>query len=691
MRRLLPFASHAWTAWPIFALGLAPCVVSGLGACGSDSSSTESAKAATSSLFVVPGNLDELDGLHFFDHPWPSDLRRDADGSAHWAGWPNPVSVPLVTQYIDDTKGLLHGFSPVAAAYLRFTGPIDPSSLPADPPASIANDAAIQIIDVDPASPERGTRKLAQFRWQESEGVYLPANTLAVLPMLGRPLRPSTRYAIVATNKLRAAGGGPVNVSAELQAVLGRSPVTPQTSTARDLFAPAIAEIAQAGVAADDVVHLTVFTTNDPTSETFAIMDDIHANVPAPTARDWQRKETRADYDVYEGVYGPSPNYQAGNIPFEQPADGGGFVFENGKPKVQNTFDPRFALAVPNATRCPMPTAGYPIVVYAHGTGGDYRSFIGDGTAQALAQRCLASIGTDQIFHGTRPGAPAPNDPSAETTIQLLFFNLNNPLAARSSNRQSSVDVAQEARLFGETHVVVPAAQSTTGQDIAFDASRILFFGHSQGGLNGPLFLAGSSSARGGVLSGAGSVLGVALLEKTEPVDIAATFRFLVGLNAETGVELDAFHPIITLAQSLVDTADPIHYGSFITRAPRPGASPKSIFQTEGIRADGSGDSYAPPHGIEALAVAIGLPRLAPGIRPIQEAGWAALGDVNVPADGLSGNLASGQASGAIAQFVPAANSDGHFVVFDVPAARAQAAQFCRNLADDPRGRIPAP
>jgi hypothetical protein len=42
-----------------------------------------------------------------------------------------------------------------------------------------------------------------------------------------------------------------------------------------------------------------------------------------------------------------------------------------------------------------------------------------------------------------------------------------------------------------------------------------------------------------------------------------------------------------------------------------------------------------------------------------------------------------------LAQFLPPA-SDGHFVVFDVPAAREMAAQFCRNLADDPHGRVPA-
>jgi hypothetical protein len=55
----------------------------------------------------------------------------------------------------------------------------------------------------------------------------------------------------------------------------------------------------------------------------------------------------------------------------------------------------------------------------------------------------------------------------------------------------------------------------------------------------------------------------------------------------------------------------------------------------------------------------------------------------------LQGNLAGGQASGVLGQFVPAPNDDGHFVAFDVPAAHAQVGTFCESLAADPKGRVP--
>jgi hypothetical protein len=662
------------------------------------SSSSESGPTSSTSgpapIFSVPASLDELSDTKFFDHPFPSDLRRDADGSSRWKGFPNPRVLPILDNYVGALGGLLKGFSPQAAIYLRFTSAIDQGTLPKDPPSSIADGASVAIVDVDPASPEHGKKKLAQIKWRAEEGVYYQPNTLVVMPMLGEPLLPKTKYAVVVTNKVHADGGAPIVPNDDLAQTIGTKPVTDKTRGANAIFAPAVAELDKVGIHAADIVHMTVFTTDDPTEETFAAFDDVKASVPAPTASGWKATDQQTSYDVYEGSYGPSPNYQAGNVPYKKPADGGGFVIENGKPKLQNTFDLRFALVVPNATSCPAPAGGYPVVLYAHGTGGDYRSFIGDGTAASLAQQCLASMGIDQIFHGTRPGAPPESDPQRENDIELLFFNLDNPAAARTNTRQAAIDVVQQARFFTDSKIKVPAAVSRTTQDIAFDGTKVMFFGHSQGGLNGPLFLAGDNAARGGVLSGAGSVISIALLEKTQPVDVASAVKVLVGLSSsDDAAELDVFHPVMTLAQSLVDASDTVHYGRFIARSPRAGASPKSIYQTEGVAADGSGDHYAPPHGIEVLSVAIGLPRMAPGIHTVVEAQWDGIADLTIPTDGVSGNLGGGQATGVLAQWEPpppSAHSDGHFVVFDVPGARKQAASFLSDLAADPKGRLPA-
>jgi hypothetical protein len=75
----------------------------------------------------------------------------------------------------------------------------------------------------------------------------------------------------------------------------------------------------------------------------------------------------------------------------------------------------------------------------------------------------------------------------------------------------------------------------------------------------------------------------------------------------------------------------------------------------------------------------------------VEYAAWAGLENVTVPSAGLAGNLAEGAASGVLSQFDADLASDGHFVAYEVPAASQRLAQFLRNLADEPSGRVPPP
>src|SRR5207249_6490361 len=109
--------------------------------------------------------------------------------------------------------------------------------------------------------------------------------------------------------------------------------------------------------------------------------------------------------------------------------------------------------------------------------------------------------------------------------------------------------------------------------------TRLLFVGHSQGGVNGPMFLAADDTARGGVLSGTGADIRIALLEKTKPSpSVAQAVRLVLGLSrADFDDELDLFHPMLNLAQTLIDPTDPYLYMRAIIKEPRQGFAPKSI------------------------------------------------------------------------------------------------------------------
>lgn len=654
-------------------------------ACGELPASSES---GVRSLWALPAGFEELAGERYFEHPWPSDL-RNVEGKVSLRGWPNPRTVLLLDEYIGFIEGKLDGYSTLASGYLRFDGALDPASLP-DPGEALEPGASVQLVDVDPDSPERGQRRRVLLQFVREPGVYWQANTLAFMPLPGFPLRPKTRYALVVTSAVRAEGGGPVEAASELRQALGLEASEGGVAEAsRAQLAPIVAELEQAGVAASAIVHLTSFTTNDPAAEYLAAADALPSQIEAPTADPtrWELRQSTTYMDEYTGWYGPSPNYQQGKLPYSGFGDGGGFVLDpQGVPQVVNEFDLRFSLSVPNAAACPMPAGGYPIVLYAHGTTGDYRSYVADGTARSLTERCVASMGVDQILHGERPGAPA-ND----TSIERLFFNFLNIEAARTNLRQSGLDEVQRARLYTESGLEVPAAISATGAAIRFDGDRLGFFGHSQGSLNGPLFLAGSDAAKGGVLSGASALIQITLVDKTEPAPSVATLvkSLVLQLNDEEAEEVTLLHPPLALAQTLVDPVDPAVYARYLVREPHTGA-PKSIYQTEGIAPDGTGDSYAPPRGCEAFAMAIGLPIAEPVVRFPPDATWGGLERVSIPAEGLSGNLAGGAATGALAQFDPGSR-DGHFVVFDVPEARAQAAGFLASLLSGAPGTIPAP
>ena len=631
------------------------------------------------SIFVLQ-RLEELEGLSFFDHPWPSDARRDARGMVSLTGYPNPRGLELITVYAEAMAERLDGFSPAAGGQLRFTVPLDSASLPGTVIASTADDSTAFLIDISEQSPEFGQKRPIALSFRSAPGVYVPENTLSFLPAFGQPLLPDTRYAFVVTGGVQDTEGRSLRPGPELQRLLdGEAPA------GAGGFRRAIDTLESLGV--DDIVHFTVFTTNDPAREAAVLRDATLDKFQAPEVSAWSAAEQVDDlYDVYEGDYGPSPEYQQGTPPFATVNDGGEIGYDSaGDPIVQRQSQARFALAVPSAQTCPQPTAGYPVVLVAHGTGGDYRTAFREGAEATLfAQQCLATLSIDQIFHGTRPGAEFP-------TAELLYFNLQNPLSARTNGPQSAIDFVQLARLVTETGLLVPDNISRTGTAIAFDPDRALFFGHSQGGLNGPIFLGIDDQVRGGVLSAAAASIALALLDKTEPIDFSVLLGGLLGLSGDELDELDEFHPALNLAQTIADPSDGIHYARYVTRTPRPGFEPKSIFMIEGVRADGTGDSYAPPRGIEALAVALGLPARLPQIHPSPFAEWAALSPLEVPTGGISGNLARGAASGALAQYDPDEGaSDGHFVVYQLQAARDDVAQFLRALADESAGRVPA-
>ena len=585
-------------------------------------------------------------GEGFFDTPWPTDLRRTTDGHIDLTAFPNPFNINLLRDYKVAATERLTGYSVSAPAYFRFDVTLDEDSV--ETGASGASVVAVAV-----SGPQRGSRHPITHHYYDTGSDYWPAHTLAVRPLYGIPYAPETTYVIALTRGLQADAGGDIVPSATLVSILGGE-ASPEVQA---VYAPALEALETAGVSIDDIANLTVFTTQNPTRELEQARDWLAAQ-PAPEIVPGSTRFMMnvGPMHVLEGAY-RSLIFQTGEAPY---LDNGGEVrFEAGAPVVQGSFNARYALALPMGE--PPPT-GWPVVLYAHGTGGDYLSQIRNGVAQDLAERGIASMGVDQIHHGDRN--PTESGPEG------LVFNFANPLAFRDNARQSALDLVSQARFIRE-HADV--AVEILGEGEVIDPERVMFYGHSQGGLNGPIFLAIDDQAKGGVLSGAGGHLAIALVDKVEPFDIpqlvGTLLRFPPGPSGRESAHLVYEHPALALLQTWTDVADPTNYAPLIFKSPRPGFAPKSVLQTEGLT-----DLYTPPRAIEALATAAGIPVVEPVLSPIVPQQVAGLAPVQSP---VRGNVAMGAATAGLIQA-----DGGHFVATGDDSLRARVNDFLASFAN---------
>src|SRR5262249_17367431 len=127
-------------------------------------------------------------------------------------------------------------------------------------------------------------------------------------------------------------------------------------------------------------------------------------------------------------------------------------------------------------------------------------------------------------------------------------------------------------------------------------------------------------------------------------------------------------HPLLNLLQTYFESSDPNNYGPLLFRQPIPGSSPKSVFQTLGLT-----DNYTPDPNIAAFALSLGVQPIGPRFYDIEGLGLTSMGWGKLP---VQNNVADGKATGVLRQYQQAPDSDGHFVIFDLWAARHDWTRF---------------
>lgn len=645
-------------------------------------SCTEPDDDAVAALFHIPGAPGTPAETDFFSLPFPNDVRTDGDGRPDLDGFPTPGSALLgkdvVAQYVEAVERNTRGFSTNPSIVFRFSGAIDSTSLE-------FTEGKRPVVLVDADDPGGAVNRLG-IEWSSGSAQtnYVCDDWLAASPRLGAPLLPGHTYIAWITTDARAKNGSPVARSPQFETMLANEvPSDPTLAVAYARYTPLRTYLSEHGIDPDTILTAAVFTTDDPLLPMRELAEAV-ASEPVPSASDWvlcgdgvaspcpQSDGARgcvagtAAYEEYQALV-ELPIFQSGDAPY---LEQGGDV----QATVVRTEEVCMSLTVPTGTA---PDAGWPLLIFGHGTGGSFRSHVREEVAGALAQGApaIAVLGIDQVQHGPRRGQ---SDEDPET----LFFNFGNPDAARGNPLQGAVDQLSLTRFARSLSV---SAEDTGGRAISIDPARVSLFGHSQGATHHSLALP-MSDLTGAVLSGNGGSLKHALLYKKNPVNIAGAIPLILQDVAPDGsLRMGDKNPVLGLLQHYIDAADPLNFAPLLLQRPEMGRSVKHVFETFGLD-----DSYSPPQTMAAFIYATQNMDLAPhppGVAP-RGANLLTLspsaGAVSLNVEGTSATV-----TGVTRQYD--IEGDGHFVVFEDSSANEDALGFSRALLSEGAPTVPAP
>jgi predicted esterase len=640
-------------------------------------------------LFHVPRASDPPSS-DFYQLPFPNDIRRK-NGKIDLTGHPTPgarlLPFDLVARYMAAIEQDSTGFGVNEAIFFRFSRTPDVGSFSVQATTPL-NQQSLALLNITPSSPEYGVISGLRYNIYGDWTLYICDRYLAMRPPFGHPLRPGTTYAAIVRSIATDEAGKVFGQDSDFAAMLAdAAPIDPDLTAAWTAYAPLRAYIADdqapTKLTTDELAAVAVFTTERIEDPMIAIQAAIAA-APTPTLSSLVRcsdpgavspcddgqtgalhkrgcfpdQLVGASFDEYQGTIS-LPVFQQGTPPYLDPNDGGGIILaSDGTASIVRNENVCISLAVPHGTP---PTAGWPLVVYSHGTGGSYRSAVELGLAEDYAQGlaaggpavATATLGYDGILHGTRNG-------NSTVDVGELVYNFLNPRAARDNALQAAADLLAIPR----------ALDGFAGQDIKIDSAHVALYGHSQGGNAASLALAFQAGYGAGVMSGTGGTLIYTILQKSQPVDMASTLPLVLGENA-VGTD----DQVLNLMQMYFERSDSVNFGRHLFLEPYQGVS-----RRHALHVYGTSDSYAPVETQRLYAVAAGFPIATPLVDDYTANYGMTTIDPPVVDNQAFGSLAP--VTAAQIQYQPAADSngkleyDGHFVSTQNPSARTAIQKF---------------
>jgi hypothetical protein len=640
----------------------------------------------------------------FYALPFPNDIRRK-NGHVDVSGHPHPglglVGFDSVQAVMDALAGEMTGFGLTSGMYVRFTRALEPKSLTSGPGGTV------RLVNLT-----NGTELPVNVHFSASRNKYICGNWLYAHAAWSRLLDPGATYALLVTDGVTLAAdqkGDKIPKQTEDMAVLvsDASPKDDALVPAWKTYEPLRAWLKKTALPGKKVIAAAQFTTWEPRSQMAGLatvaqgaLPPGFANDTAPVAcgpgvhspcatpnwaqsvagkagvpdpRDCPQTVNPAYTEVHARI--KLPYFQTGERPYLH--SGGALKLDGqGKPALVDYESVCMAITVP---KTPMPAGGWPLLVFAHGTGGSFRS-VADGVAAQVSALVgnggapirYATLGIDQPMHGNRRGAGVETDPGP------LFYNFANPPAARGNFYQGAADNFTLFRFAKGFAAALPGVAGT----VKFDPANLVYMGHSQGGTTGPMFLPYQPGLKGAVLSGCGGSLVYGLLGKKKPYDASVGLRI-----ALQDAQIDEYHPVLNLLQFYFEASDPLLYAPLLVKQPVAGVAALNMLHTYG-----QGDSFTPPATSRIFAAAaggaLGLPSTPPPswFDTIVDLGMATAAlpiASNLTIGGKTVTAATIEATNDAKTSVTGAAYDGHFVAFHDKDTVRRVATFLATLVQN--------
>jgi len=624
----------------------------------------------------------------FFKLPFPTDLRRNPDGSINLDDFPPTLLFWLVGTYPGVAEKT--GFSTSTTIYFRFTGPIRTGNFPRSAKESIQPDSPILLIDIDPDSPQAGRRFPLIWKFYEQRQTWLSGgdNILAMMPLPGFLLRENNTYAAIILKSVSANQGELSRPGAMDDLLSGKEPKAKFGKKAVQVYQPLRKWLAEPNcpIKPDDILIATVFTTGDPSAEMMKLWKAIQEMPTVKLAEPIRLEREYPEFYVLRAKW-LAPQFQVGLPPYS--FVGGQIEYDQtGMPIIQRYQEVPMVITVP---KTPMPQAGFPLLHFIHGTEGVSNQVVdrgktfdpkgepeaGKGPAYVVAKRGIASFGSALNQNGERGG----------DKMMLLYYAFFNAEGIKNNLLQSAAEQIMLIKLFKELKIpnsLCPETKIPEGEkEIYFDRDRLFSMGQSLGSLVLGLYAGVEPSIKAIIPSGEGGHWGLFAVRGNF---INADSLNRSGKGMFEVIKVDMFHPAMCMFQTALAPSDPLSFTPYIIDRPLQG-DPKQIWMGIGLY-----DHFFRPESQNAILAGLGLD-LAGTVIDDRVLEYLELRDRKVLSYPVSDNLqAQGKkVTGIAVQYKMDDILDGHHINYQLDETKYQYGCFLQSYAEKGRAEVDAP